>query len=84
MAYGCHLIAADPLQFNVGNVVRRVLFIIREEFAAACKFERPGELGESKQDSSAQSRASLSTLLVEGEVEKIDYTQQYDVRGPII
>jgi translation initiation factor eIF-2B subunit beta len=82
-AYGCHLIAADPLQFNVGNVVRRVLFIIREEFAAACKFERPGELDESKQDSS-QSRVSLSNLLVEGEVEKMDYTQQYDVRGPII
>ena len=37
---GCRLIAADPLQFNIGNVVRRVLFIIREEFAAACKFVR--------------------------------------------
>eukprot|EP01046_Picozoa_sp_COSAG06_P014661 COSAG06_NODE_915_length_11567_cov_9.166013_4_plen_387_part_00 len=82
--HGCDLIAADPLQFNVGNVVRRVLFIIREEFAAACKFERPGEVDERKQESSSQSRASLSNLLVEGEAEKMDFTQQYDVRGAII
>ena len=82
--HGCHLIAADPLQFNVGNVVRRVMFIIREEFAAACKFEVAGPVDESKQDASSQVRASLSNLLVEGEAEKMDYTQQYDVRGPII
>jgi translation initiation factor eIF-2B subunit beta len=31
---GCYLVTADPLQFSVGNVVRRVLKIIREEYAA--------------------------------------------------
>ena len=31
---GGHLISADPLQFSVGNCVRRVLLAIRQEFAA--------------------------------------------------
>jgi translation initiation factor eIF-2B subunit beta len=81
---GQDLVSADPLQLSIGNVVRRVLFIIREEYVTALKFEgtdRPEADSNAQVQSDKESRLSLANLLVEQTDGKVDFTSSTIIDG---
>ena len=78
---GGHLTSADPLQLSVGNCVRRVLLAIRQEFAATAAGRdemRPAE------DKDRKGASLTNLLLADDGGDLMDYTQPYNVKGPII
>jgi len=68
-AVGKRLIDAQPLEFCIGNVIRRVLFIIREEYLAMMKSE--------SSDTSSGGAVKANTLLTYEDPEDIDYTESF-------
>ncbi|KAF2075855.1 hypothetical protein CYY_002841 [Polysphondylium violaceum] len=67
-AVGKRLIDAQPLEFCIGNIIRRVLFIIREEYLTMMK---------SNTNSDSASGAKQHTLLTYEDPEDIDYSESF-------
>jgi Initiation factor 2 subunit family len=72
-AVGRELIAAKPSELAVGNVVRRVLFVIREEYAS--KLREQEECADSSSGTNEVSAPSLETVLG-GTQSEADFTVQ--------
>jgi translation initiation factor 2B subunit (eIF-2B alpha/beta/delta family) len=81
-AVGRELIAAKPSELAVGNVVRRVLFVIREEYAS--KLREQEECADSSSGTNEVSAPSLETVLG-GTQSEADFTVQLpDLKQSII
>jgi translation initiation factor 2B subunit (eIF-2B alpha/beta/delta family) len=81
-AVGRELIAAKPSELAVGNVVRRVLFVIREEYAS--KLREQEECVDSSSGTNEVSAPSLETVLG-GTQSEADFTVQLpDLKQSII
>lgn len=71
---GKSFISVDPLQFSVGNIIKRILHIVREEYNKFADFEDRNEADKDNKKKRLMSMTSLNTL--------IDYTSQKIVQTP--
>eukprot|EP00158_Paraphelidium_tribonemae_P003571 Partr_v1_DN26234_c1_g1_i1_m48489 putative translation INITIATION FACTOR len=76
--HGCRLVEAQPIELAVGNVVRRVLHLIREEYMVMLNEGTHGSVENYKPPVATGS--SLYDILGDRSVSKVDYTllKQYD------
>ena len=71
---GNRLIAIDPLQFSIGNIIKRILHIVREEYKKCPIIEDEHQQDKETKKKRLMSMTSLNTL--------IDYSSQKVVQAP--
>jgi hypothetical protein len=82
-AIGDQLIFASPLDLSIGNVMRRVLFIIREEYE---EFASQMQVAPQRSMLSESLSMSLSMFAIEDEEEEDakTYSEPYNIRAPVL
>jgi translation initiation factor eIF-2B subunit beta len=83
-AVGEQLVFASPLDLSIGNVMRRVLFIIREEYDEfASQMQSSAALGRSAM---MRSSSMLSESLSMFAMEEVDssYSEPFNLKGPVL
>ncbi len=81
---GEQLVFASPLDLSIGNVMRRVLFIIREEYDEfASQMQSTAALGRSAM---MRSSSMLSESLSMFAMEEVDssYSEPFNIKGPVL
>eukprot|EP01088_Endostelium_zonatum_P017020 TRINITY_DN4838_c0_g1_i1.p1 TRINITY_DN4838_c0_g1~~TRINITY_DN4838_c0_g1_i1.p1 ORF type:complete len:373 (-),score=77.84 TRINITY_DN4838_c0_g1_i1:103-1221(-) len=76
---GLILAQAQPLELAIGNIVRRVMFLIREEYL---NFSRAAQPGESSEFQELNSAPALYKMLSNDEAE--DYSKNYDIKSNVL